>query len=86
MSPEVVDTCSLVVVVTFAVWPVSTLLGLLSMAWVMPVSPTPEVRNGVVWFRCCSGKSMVWFGWSMVNGVRLMFGIEGPPGVVVATP
>src|SRR5215467_12124570 len=86
MSPGVVDTCSLVLVVTFAVLPVSTLLGLLSMAWVMPVSPTPEVRNGVVWFRCCSGKSMVWFGWPTVNGVRLMFGIEGPPGVVVATP
>ena len=82
----VVNTCSLVVVVTFGGLLVSTLLGLLSMAWVMPVSPTPEVRNGVVWFRCCSAKSSVWFRLPMVNGVRLTLGIEGPPAAVVAVP
>src|SRR5712691_6606528 len=52
----------------------------------MPVSPTPDVRNCVFLFRCCSSKSTVWCGWPMLNGVRLTSGIDGPPAAVVAVP
>src|SRR5256885_13703405 len=57
-------TCS--VVVEVMCWPliaaVRTLLGLLTMAWVMPVSPAPEVRKFVWLVRVCSGESIVWVG------------------------
>src|SRR5215472_6406863 len=87
LLPGVVDTCSVVVLVTFAGWAVSTLLGLSSMAWVMPVSPTPDVRNTfLVLSSCCSSNLMVLCGWPMKNGVRLTLGIEGPPAAVVTVP
>ena len=63
-----------------------TLLGLLTICWVMPVNPAPLVRNWVAVARVCSGKSIVWAGWPIVNGLMLTSGMDGPPGAVLAVP
>src|SRR5580704_364214 len=85
-SPVV--TCSVVVAVMC--WPAiaacRTLLGLLTMAWVTPVRPMPEVRKLVFVVRVCSGKSNSGVGWPMVNGLMLVFGMAGATAEVLAVP
>ena len=78
---SMVVTCS--VVVEVMCWPaiaaVRTLLGLLTMAWVMPVSPAPEVLKFVWLVRVCSGKSIVWVGGPpMPNGLIPLIAMFGP--------
>jgi hypothetical protein len=84
-----VVTCS--VVVEVMCWPaiaaVRTLLGLLTICWVMPVSPAPEVRKLVWLVRVCSGKSIVWVGGPPIpNGLMPLTAMFGPPFVVTAVP
>jgi branched-chain amino acid transport system ATP-binding protein len=86
---SMVVTCSVVVAVMC--WPaiavVRTLLGLLTMVCVMPVSPAPEVRKLVWLVSVCSGKSIVWVGGPpMPNGLMPLIAMFGPPFAVAAVP
>src|SRR5499427_2623854 len=81
------DTCSVVVLVICGEGAARrTLLGLLTICWVMPVSPAPLVRNWVAVLRVCSGKLIVWAGWPIVKGLMLTSGMAGPPAAVWAVP
>src|SRR5215813_9860403 len=86
------DTCRLVVLVIGGEGAARrTLLGLLTICWVIPVSPAPLVRNGVGVPRCCSGKSILSAevgGWPRLsgNGLMLTVGMVGPPALVWAVP
>src|SRR5215510_8334233 len=63
-----------------------TVLGLLTICWVMPVSPAPLVRNWVGVPRSCSGKLIGWVGWPSGKGLMLMLGMVGAPAEVWAVP
>src|SRR5205085_11759440 len=65
-----------------------TLLGLLTMACVTPVSPAPEVRNWVLLVSVCSSKSISLPvpGWPMGKGLMLVLGMVGAAFAVLAVP
>src|SRR5215475_10192871 len=81
------DTCSVVVVVICGgdgEW--RTLLGLLTICCVTPVSPAPLVRNWVALVRVCSSKRIVEAGWPIEKGLMPTFGMDGAPAAVWAVP
>ncbi len=82
------DTCSLVV--AWMCWPAiaerRTLPGLLTIVWVTPVSPAPEVRKWLGVARVCSGKSIAAAGFPIVKGLMLTSRMEGPAADVLAVP